>query len=249
MRLGEKPRSTERGYMGSALGRIRIASVAVALADAAILVMDAQLGFLIVADLPTVVGRVLLRIEVPRGTLAAATLDIPSAIGVRHHMMGAWSALIRHILIPSRHSKIKSIATPNSIWVCTCVLSRTAYTATLNKADLESGEHDVTTPLGDKIRDLRKAKGYTLDKLAELADSSKSYIWELENKNPPRPSADKVAKIAAVLGVTADYLIDTTEKVGLDDATDNAFFRKYRKMDAATKDKIRRMTDLLGNDE
>ncbi len=85
--------------------------------------------------------------------------------------------------------------------------------------------------------------------LAELAESSKSYIWELENKNPPRPSADKVAKIAAVLGVTADYLIDTTEKVGVEDATDNAFFRKYRKMDAATKDKIRRMADLLGDDE
>jgi len=107
----------------------------------------------------------------------------------------------------------------------------------------------VSTPLGDKIRTLRKAKGYTLDKLAELAESSKSYIWELENKNPPRPSADKIAKIAAVLGVTADYLIDPTETVKVEDATDNAFFRKYQKMDSATKDKIRRMVDLLGNDE
>ncbi len=107
----------------------------------------------------------------------------------------------------------------------------------------------MSTPLGDKIRDLRKAKGFTLDKLAELADSSKSYIWELENKNPPRPSADKVAKIAAVLGVTADYLIDTTETVKVEDATDAAFFRRYRKMDASIKDKIRRMVDLMGEDE
>ena len=107
----------------------------------------------------------------------------------------------------------------------------------------------MSTPLGDKIRDLRKGKGYTLDKLAELADSSKSYIWELENKNPPRPSAEKVAKIAAVLGVTADYLIDITETVGVEDATDDAFFRKYRKMDTATKDKIRRMADLMGEGE
>jgi len=107
----------------------------------------------------------------------------------------------------------------------------------------------VSTPLGDKIRDLRKAKGYTLDKLAELADSSKSYIWELENKNPPRPSADKVAKIAAVLGVTSDYLIDPTESLKVEDATDNAFYRKYRKMDPTTKDKIRRMVDLMGEDE
>jgi transcriptional regulator with XRE-family HTH domain len=107
----------------------------------------------------------------------------------------------------------------------------------------------VSTPVGDKIRDLRKAKGYTLDNLAELAESSKSYIWELENKNPPRPSADKIAKIAAVLGVTADYLIDTTETVKVEDATDNAFFRKYRQMDSTTKDKIRRMVDLLGDNK
>ncbi len=106
----------------------------------------------------------------------------------------------------------------------------------------------MATPLGEKIRDLRKAKGFTLDRLAELTESSKSYIWELENKSPPRPSADKIAKIAAVFGVTAEYLIDPTETVKIEDATDNAFFRKYRKMDPATKDKIRRMVDLMGDD-
>jgi len=105
------------------------------------------------------------------------------------------------------------------------------------------------TALGDKIRELRKKKGYTLEKLAELADSSKSYIWELENKNPPRPSADKVARIASVLGVTSDYLMDSTETVYVADAADQAFFRRYRKMDSATKDKIRRMVDLWGDDK
>lgn len=223
--------------------------VAITLADAAILVVDAQLGFLVTAHLPSIVDCILLPIEMSRGALTAATLNIPPAIMVWHHMMGVRSTLIRHILILCRDDKIKNTSTPNLIWEAKCALSRTPYIATLNRDDLECGEHDVSTPLGDKIRDLRKAKGYTLDKLAELAESSKSYIWELENKNPPRPSADKVAKIAAVLGVTADYLIDTTEKVGVEDATDNAFFRKYRKMDAATKDKIRRMADLLGDDE
>lgn len=106
----------------------------------------------------------------------------------------------------------------------------------------------MATALGDKIRELRKAQGYTLEKLAELTESSKSYIWELENKNPPRPSADKVARIAAVLGVTSDYLVDTTETVQVADATDQAFFRKYRKMKVGTKDKIRRMVELWGDD-
>ncbi len=105
----------------------------------------------------------------------------------------------------------------------------------------------TTTPLGDKIRTLRKKKGYTLDKLAELAESSKSYIWQLENDSPPRPSADKIAKIAIALGVTPDYLI--TESVQVEDATDTAFFRKYQTMDPGTKEKIRRMMDLIGDDE
>ncbi len=105
----------------------------------------------------------------------------------------------------------------------------------------------MTTPLGEKIRTLRKQKGYTLDKLAELAASSKSYIWELENKDPPRPSADKIAKIAIALSVTPDYLI--TDTVEIEDATDAAFFRKYRSMEPTTKDKIRKMLDLMGDDE
>lgn len=107
----------------------------------------------------------------------------------------------------------------------------------------------MSTPLGTKIRELRKQKGYTLDKLAELTDSSKSYIWELENKNPPRPSADKVARIASALGVTSDYLVDTNNNVTVEDAADQAFYRKYREMDNSTKDKIRRMVDLWGDDK
>lgn len=107
----------------------------------------------------------------------------------------------------------------------------------------------MPTALGDKIHALRKSKGYTLEKLAELADSSKGYIWELENKNPPRPSADKVLKIAAALGVTADFLLDTSNASKVEDATDQAFFRKYREMDDATKEKIRAMVQLWGDDK
>jgi len=107
----------------------------------------------------------------------------------------------------------------------------------------------VPSPLGDKIRALRKQKKLSLEQLAELTESSKSYIWELENKNAPRPSADKVAKIAAVLGVTTDYLIDSSAKVQVEDATDKAFYRKYQSMDRATKDKIRRMLDLMDDDK
>ncbi len=95
---------------------------------------------------------------------------------------------------------------------------------------------------GAKIKALRNEKGYTLDELATRAESSKSYIWELENKNPPRPSADKLAKIAKALEVSMDYFID--EEVTVEDATDRMFYRNYQRKSPATKEKIRKMIEL-----
>ena len=102
----------------------------------------------------------------------------------------------------------------------------------------------VPKTLGEKLRTLRKAKGWTLEQLAELTESSKSYIWELENRNPPRPSAEKLSKIAEQLGTTIEYLLDDADEISPDSAADARFYRKYRRMDASTKEKIRRMVDL-----
>lgn len=107
----------------------------------------------------------------------------------------------------------------------------------------------MSTVLGKKIRDLRQAKGYTLEKLAELSESSKSYIWELENKEPPRPSADKVAKIASALGVTTDYLVSTTTAAPGEDVLDQAFFREYQGLDESTKEKLRELVKVWGKRE
>ena len=103
--------------------------------------------------------------------------------------------------------------------------------------------------LGEKIRHLRTKKAFTLDRLAELSGSSKSYIWELENKHPPRPSAEKLAKIAECLDTTLDYLLSTEEDITEEDATDAAFYRRYRRMDQATKLKIQQTIDLWGEEK
>ena len=97
---------------------------------------------------------------------------------------------------------------------------------------------------GERIRNKRKEAGLTLDQLAEASGCSKSYIWELENKSPPRPSADKLASIAKALGTTSDYLLalDTETEAS---ATDKAFFRKYQSMDERTKNTIRQMLDVI----
>lgn len=103
--------------------------------------------------------------------------------------------------------------------------------------------------LGEKIQKLRKKKGLTLDQLASLTGSSKSYIWELENKNPPRPSADKIARIAQHLEVEIEYLLDESGDIAEEDAVDARFYRDYRKMDPATREKIRQMAKLIGREE
>jgi transcriptional regulator with XRE-family HTH domain len=66
--------------------------------------------------------------------------------------------------------------------------------------------------IGTRIRALRRDRELTLDQLAERAGLSKSYLWELENKDPPRPSAEKLAGIAKALEVTVDYFMGARPK-------------------------------------
>lgn len=99
------------------------------------------------------------------------------------------------------------------------------------------------TSTGDKIRTLRKERGFTLEQLAERAGSSKSYIWELENRSPPRPSAELLSRIAAALGVTIEYLLDATGAVNEEDSADAAFFRKYKQLGRPDRARLRRMVE------
>lgn len=103
----------------------------------------------------------------------------------------------------------------------------------------------MTNVFGDRIRALRKEKGFTLDKLAELTQSSKSYIWELENKNPPRPSAEKLSKIAELLDTTVEYLLYGESDIA-ENASHTKFFRQYKKMPPETQEKIRQIAELWG---
>lgn len=105
------------------------------------------------------------------------------------------------------------------------------------------------TTLGKKIRARRKAKRLTLDQLAKITESSKSYLWELENRELPRPSAVKLSRIAVALDVSLEYLLDEEEQVSLPDAVDKQFFRQYRGMDAKTKEKIRKIVGLWNEDK
>jgi transcriptional regulator with XRE-family HTH domain len=107
----------------------------------------------------------------------------------------------------------------------------------------------VPSPLGEKIRALRKAKKLSLERLADLTESSKSYIWELENKDDPKPSAEKIGKIAAVLDVTTEFLLTESTTTPGEEVIDEAFFRKYKSMPDDTKRRLRKILDAWDDDE
>ena len=101
----------------------------------------------------------------------------------------------------------------------------------------------MTNILGNKIKTLRKAKGLTLEQLAEQIGSGKSYVWEIENKGVKRPSAEKLALIAKALNVTTDFLIDNEQVEISEDQEKEVFFRKLGRLEKGDRDKIMDMID------
>ena len=106
----------------------------------------------------------------------------------------------------------------------------------------------MPTPLGERIREIRIRKGLTLEKLAEKVSSSKSYIWEIENKDVARPSAEKLRLIALALDTTTDYLLAAEDVSAIGEA-DRAFFRKYQALNEPAKKRLQRILDALDEED
>lgn len=62
--------------------------------------------------------------------------------------------------------------------------------------------------IGEKVRLYRKRKGLTLQSLADLTDSAKSYIWEIEKGSVKDVSASKLYKLSCALDLTMEYLVN-----------------------------------------
>lgn len=106
----------------------------------------------------------------------------------------------------------------------------------------------MTTLLGKKIHQLRKEKKLTLEELAGKIGAGKSYVWEIENRDQPNPSADRLASIARALEVTVEFLLDDTTATPGEEVLDQAFYRLYGSMNSETKKKLKRIAEAL-NDE
>lgn len=103
----------------------------------------------------------------------------------------------------------------------------------------------MATRLGEKLYELRKKQGWTLEVLAEKAKLSKSYLWELENRESQRPSAEKLSALADALGVSVAYFIEDDIRAPEERHLDEAFFRGYQGLDAEGKEQLRKILDTF----
>lgn len=65
--------------------------------------------------------------------------------------------------------------------------------------------------IGERIKTLRKKRGYTLNELAKVVGKSISTISRIENKLTPRIDSELLIKIADALGVSVAFLMQPEE--------------------------------------
>ncbi len=95
--------------------------------------------------------------------------------------------------------------------------------------------------MGMRIRRRRKQLGMSLDKLAEKAGVSKSYLQAIETREA-NLSVDKAKALAAALNLTVDGLLhgDSTAT----DA-DRLFEERFRQLSERDKNLLRQLVDTM----
>lgn len=99
--------------------------------------------------------------------------------------------------------------------------------------------------LGEKLKAKRTAENMSLDVLAKAAKLSKSYLWELENRESPRPSLDKLQAIASALNIDAAYFMDDSIEDLQENLKDRQFFRNFTKLNDEDKETLRAFVEVL----
>lgn len=107
----------------------------------------------------------------------------------------------------------------------------------------------MTTKMGAKIRDLRKQQGMTLDDLADASKMSKSYLWELENRESPKPSVEKLTALAHALKADIRFFLEDAVSTPTDSHLDNVFFRNYTELEPEAKEQLRKILETFRKDK
>lgn len=103
----------------------------------------------------------------------------------------------------------------------------------------------MASKLGEKIRKLRTEMSLSLDELARRSGVSKSYLWELENRDSQKPSAEKLQAIAEQLKQDPSFFLDDSVDAPQEVHQDKEFFRSYSKLEPEAKAQLRQILDVL----
>lgn len=71
---------------------------------------------------------------------------------------------------------------------------------------------DINNIFAERLRELRKSKGLTQEKLAEVSDIDYKYLQKLEGKNPSSPTLSVLEKLSRGLGITLTEFITFIEE-------------------------------------
>ena len=108
----------------------------------------------------------------------------------------------------------------------------------------------MASAFGARLRRLREAKKLTLQQVADAVGCTKAYIWELEMKDGQRPSAERIQKIAQVLGVTMEDVMGTPMQQAPEASPEDvSFFREYAGMTDEEKDRYRQALKIMFPDK
>lgn len=94
--------------------------------------------------------------------------------------------------------------------------------------------------LGARIREARKKKGYTQEKLAEMSDIGTMYLGEIE-RGVKMPSMKIFIRILEALDVSADYILRNE----LTSGRDFIFDEITQKLEALTPKQRKTANDIL----
>lgn len=75
---------------------------------------------------------------------------------------------------------------------------------------------DQLLEVGQRISGLRKAFGYTQEKLAEMADISVQFLIQIEHGKKTMKVAT-LRRLSAALSVSADYIINGSDRISGDE--------------------------------
>lgn len=68
-------------------------------------------------------------------------------------------------------------------------------------------EISIRLKLGKRVKELRKACGYTQEKLSELTEIDYKYLQRIEGKNPPNVKLETLERLAKVFNLSVSKLL------------------------------------------